>query len=223
MSIATKTGDKGETSLMYGRRVPKTDHRVDAYGCVDELNSALGLARAATDDAFTKDEILRAQKELITVMGELATAPEDLARYRKDGFEVTTSTMVDRVTAIIDDLEKDESLYPKDWVIPGASIASAALDNARTTCRRAERRVAALVNDDKIFNIEILRYLNRLSDLCWLLPRKIEQTRDRVSAEGTRHASWFPRLADPISTKAPESETRVVPGLMAPPDITYFV
>ena len=166
---------------MYGRRVTKTDHRVDAYGCVDELNSALGLARAATDSPFIQEEILRAQKELITVMGELATAPEDLVRYRKDGFEVTTSTMVDRVTAVIDDLEKDESLYPKDWVIPGASIASAALDNARTTCRRAERRVAALVNDDKIFNIEILRYLNRLSDLCWLLARKIEQTRDGVS------------------------------------------
>jgi cob(I)alamin adenosyltransferase len=176
MSIATKTGDKGETSLMYGRRVPKTNHRVDAYGCVDELTSALGLARAATDDAFTKEEILRAQKELITVMGELATSPEDLERYRKDGFKITTGAMVDRVTALVDNLEKDKSLYPKDWVIPGASIASATLDNARTTCRRAERRVAALVNDDKNFNIEILRYLNRLSDLCWLLARKIERT-----------------------------------------------
>src|SRR2546430_12608069 len=78
MSIATKTGDKGETSLMYGRRVPKTDHRVDAYGCVDELNSALGLARAAISNEFVRSEILAAQKELITVMGELATSPEDL-------------------------------------------------------------------------------------------------------------------------------------------------
>ena len=176
MSIATKTGDKGETSLMYGRRVPKTDHRVDAYGCVDELNSALGLARATSDDAAMKVEILRIQKELITVMGELATSPEDLERYRKDGFEITTGAMVDRVTAVIDELEEDKSLYPKDWVIPGASVASAALDNARSTCRRAERRVAALLKDDKNFNIEVLCYLNRLSDLCWLLARKIEQT-----------------------------------------------
>src|SRR5206468_1303336 len=104
------------------------------------------------------EEILRAQKELITMMGELATSPGDLERYRKDGFEITTSSMVGRVTGVIDELEKDKSLYPKDWVIPGASVASAALDNARTTCRRAERRVAALVNDDKNFNIEILRY-----------------------------------------------------------------
>ena len=119
MSIATKTGDKGETSLMYGRRVPKTDHRVDAYGCVDELNSALGLARAAVSNEFVRSEILAAQKELITVMGELATSPEDLERYRKDGFQITADAMVDRLTAVIDELEKDESLYPKDWVIPG--------------------------------------------------------------------------------------------------------
>ena len=176
MSIATKTGDKGETSLMYGRRVSKTDHRVDAYGCVDELNSALGLARAAVSDKFVRAEILAAQKELIAVMGELATAPKDLERYRKDGFEITTGAMVDRVTAVINKIEESEKMKFKDWIIPGGSLPSAALDLARTTCRRAERRVAALANDDKNFNIEILRYLNRLSDLCWLLARKIEQT-----------------------------------------------
>jgi cob(I)alamin adenosyltransferase len=175
MSIATKTGDKGETSLMYGRRVSKTDHRVDAYGCVDELNSALGLARATATDESVRSEILAAQKELITVMGELATAPEDLGRYRKDGFDLTTSAMVDRVTAVINKIEESETMKFKDWVMPGGSVASAALDLARTTCRRAERRVAALVNDDKNFNIEILRYLNRLSDLCWLLARKTER------------------------------------------------
>ena len=160
---------------MYGRRVSKTDYRVDAYGCVDELNSALGLARAAVSDGFVHAEILAAQKELITVMGELATVPDDLARYRKDGFEITTGAMVDRVTAVINKIEESETMKFKDWVIPGGSLASAALDLARTTCRRAERRVAALVNDDKNFNIQILRYLNRLSDLCWLLARKIEQ------------------------------------------------
>jgi cob(I)alamin adenosyltransferase len=172
VSIATKTGDKGETSLMYGRRVPKSNHRVDAYGCVDELNSALGLARAAAKDEWVCEQILSVQKELITVMGELATAPEDLERYRKDGFQIASSAMVDRVTAIIDELEKDKSLYPKDWVIPGSSLESAALDLARTTCRRAERRVATLQNA----NPEILRYLNRLSDLCWLLARHTEKS-----------------------------------------------
>ena len=111
-------------------------------------------------------------------MGELATAPKDLERYRKDGFEITSSAMVDRVTAVIDKIEESETMKFKDWVIPGGSLPSAALDLARTTCRRAERRVAALVNDDRNFNIEILRYLNRLSDLCWLLARKLEQPQD---------------------------------------------
>jgi cob(I)alamin adenosyltransferase len=83
--------------------------------------------------------------------------------------------MVDRVTAAIETLEKDESLYPKDWVIPGGTRVSAALDFARTTCRRAERRIAAFSASDAEFNIEILRYLNRLSDLCWVLARYVEK------------------------------------------------
>ena len=121
MSIVTKTGDSGETSLMYGRRVAKTDARVDAYGCVDELNAALGLARALTAIPFIAEQVLAVQKELITVMGELATAPQDLERYVQDGFHLTTSAMVDRVGGVIAEMEKDASLYPKDWVIPGAS------------------------------------------------------------------------------------------------------
>jgi cob(I)alamin adenosyltransferase len=171
VSIATKTGDKGETSLMYGRRVPKDDARVEAYGRVDELNSALGLARATAKDEWVREQILTAQKELIAVMGELATAPEDVERYRKDGFALTTSAMVDRLTSVIDEIEGSGRMKFIDWVIPGSSLESAALDLARTTCRHAERRVAGLKNS----NPEILRYLNRLSDLCWLLARKIEQ------------------------------------------------
>lgn len=174
MSIATKTGDSGETSLMYGRRVPKSDGRVDAYGCVDELNAALGMARAFAEESFVSEQILAAQKDLIVVMGELATAPQDLERYLKDGFSLTTSAMVDRVTEVIVEMEMDKSFYPKDWVIPGKTKSSALLDLARTACRRAERRVAALADDQK-FNREILRYLNRLSDLCWLLGRYAEK------------------------------------------------
>ncbi|MGE5209520.1 MAG: ATP:cob(I)alamin adenosyltransferase, partial [Alphaproteobacteria bacterium] len=139
MSIVTKTGDKGETALMYGRRLSKTDSRVDAYGSVDELSAALGVSRSITLDKFVSDEILAAQKDLIVVMGELATVPADLERFSKDGFRITTAEMVDRITSVIFDLEKDRSLYPKDWVIPGATPVSAALDLARAICRRAER------------------------------------------------------------------------------------
>ena len=175
MSIATKTGDAGETSLMYGRRVPKSDPRVDAYGCVDELNAALGLVRVTANDAFVADQILAIQKELINVMGELATAPEDLPRYTKDGFGVTSAAMVDRLSAAVDDLEKNKLVNFKGWAIPGSTMLSAALDIARTTCRRAERRVADLVASGSEVNPEILRYLNRLSDLCWLLGRYVEK------------------------------------------------
>src|SRR5467141_2724921 len=165
MSIVTKTGDQGETSLMYGRRVPKNDPRVEAYGAVDELTAALGLARSSCEDKFVGEQTLAVQKDLINVMGELSTLPEDRQRYVKDGFHVVDAKMVDRVGAVIVDLEKDKLLYPKDWVIPGGNPVSAALDLARTICRRAERHVAAL-NDP---NPESLRYLNRLSDFCWIL------------------------------------------------------
>src|SRR6188768_3079586 len=94
MSIATKTGDAGETSLMYGRRVSKTDARVETYGAVDELNAALGIVRVTADDPFIAEQVLAVQKELIVVMGELATAAEDLGRYQRDGFERTTTAMV---------------------------------------------------------------------------------------------------------------------------------
>ena len=170
MSIVTKTGDQGETSLMYGRRVPKSDPRVAAYGAVDELTAALGLARAASSDEFVTEQILIVQKELINVMGELATSPEDRDRYLKDGFQVVDAKNVDRVTDVISDLEKDKSLYPKDWVIPGANMSSATLDLARTACRRAERAVLEFAK----INPQIIRYLNRLSDLCWILARRIE-------------------------------------------------
>ncbi len=174
MSIATKTGDGGETSLMYGRRVSKKDARVEAYGCVDELSAALGIVRAADINSLVAGRILSIQKELVTVMGELATAPEDLERYQKDGFALTTITMVDRLTMAIDELEKDKALYGKGWATPGETPLAAALDVARTVCRRAERRVAAL-DLSHPSNATVLCYLNRLSDLCWLLARFAEK------------------------------------------------
>ena len=173
MSIVTKTGDEGETSLMYGRRLPKDNPRSEAYGAVDELSAALGLARAHCTDKFVTDQVFTVQKELINVMGELSTMPEDRERYAKDGFQIVDAKMVDRVGAVIVELEKDKSLYPKDWVIPGGDPISAALDLARTICRRAERHVASLKDP----NPAILRYLNRLSDFCWILARFIEATK----------------------------------------------
>jgi cob(I)alamin adenosyltransferase len=186
MSIATKTGDAGETSLMYGRRVLKTDARVEAYGCVDELNAALGLARVTASNPFLTGEIYAVQKELVIVMGELATGQEDLDRYMKDGFQLTSSAMTDRLTAVVDDLEKNKLGKFRGWAVPGKTMDSAALDLARTVCRRAERRVASLMTDAEKFNGEILRYLNRLSDLCWLLARYAEHLHDQGESSGEK-------------------------------------
>ena len=177
MSIATQTGDDGTTALMFGRRVSKTDARVAAYGTVDELNAALGLARATTGEAFVNDAIFAVQKELVVLMGELAVAPEDRERYARGGYRSVEAPMVDALTAIIDDIEANHAVSYHGWATPGATVGSAALDVARTVCRRAERQVVALSAAGAEVNAEIIRYLNRLSDLCWLWARWVETHR----------------------------------------------
>ena len=174
MSIATKTGDAGTTALMYGRRVSKTDARVCAYGTVDEMNAALGTVRAAVGEPYVTDAVLSIQKELVTLMGELAVAYEDRQRYLDGGHHFVSAAMVDRLTAIVDDLEKNHHISYHGWATPGATPGSAALDVARTVCRRSEREVIALSESGVEVNPEIVRYLNRLSDLCWLWARWIE-------------------------------------------------
>jgi cob(I)alamin adenosyltransferase len=174
MSIATKTGDSGETALMYGTRVSKTDVRVEAYGTVDELNAALGLVRATTVEKIIQEAVLAVQKELVILMGELAVADKDRERYLKGGFQVVTAAMVDRLTDVVYDLEENYHVDFKHWATPGHNLSSAALDLARTTCRRAERRVVALSNCPDYVNPESIRYLNRLSDILWLFARYTE-------------------------------------------------
>lgn len=173
MSIATKTGDKGTTGLMYNRRVSKNHPRVEAYGCVDELNAALGLARATAQHDFVRDNILIIQKDLVVLMGELATAVDDLPRYVKDGFTLVTPDMTAKLDKLIAEIESQKITFA-GWATPGASIDSAALDVARTVCRRAERRVCAVQEINQLQNPEIIVYLNRLADLLWLFARWVE-------------------------------------------------
>ena len=173
MSIVTKTGDKGTTALMYGRRVSKCHPRVEAYGCVDELNTALGVARASAEKKFVSGNLLMIQKDLVTLMGELATAVEDLPRYVKDGYLLVTSQMTHKLDALVKEIES-QSVSFKGWATPGACVSSAALDAARTVCRRAERRVCALQEAGQLNNDEIIIYLNRLADLLWLFARWVE-------------------------------------------------
>jgi cob(I)alamin adenosyltransferase len=173
MSIVTKHGDDGTTGLMYNRRVPKNHPRVEAYGAVDELNAALGLARASAQHPFVRDRVLEIQRQLVTLMGELATRPEDLLRYAKDGYALVTAAMTSKLDGVVQEIEAQKISF-KGWSTPGENPSSATLDVARTVCRRAERRVCALQESQQLQNNEIIIFLNRLSDTLWLMARWVE-------------------------------------------------
>jgi cob(I)alamin adenosyltransferase len=159
--------------MMFNRRVSKCDPRVEAYGSVDELSAAIGLARATAEHDFIRDNLLAIQKDLVTLMGELATAVEDVPRYVKERFGVVTPDLTAKLENIVKEVEAQNITY-EGWATPGDTLNSAALDVARTTCRRAERRASALQDAGQLRNREILIYLNRLSDLLWLLARWVE-------------------------------------------------
>jgi cob(I)alamin adenosyltransferase len=177
VSIATKTGDDGTTGLMYGHRVPKTHPRVEACGTMDELNAAFGMARATAKESFVRDNLFWIQKSLVDVMGEIGVLPKDLPRYAKAGYLLVTPEMTKKLDALVKEIEVQNVSF-KHWATPGANVNSAALDMARTICRRAERRVCALKETGELPNAEIVIYLNRLSDLLWLFARWVESKSD---------------------------------------------
>ena len=170
MKIYTKTGDSGQTGLFGGPRVSKDDPRIEAYGTVDELNSVLGIARAATLPEDLDALIARIQNELFSVGAELATPKPDAA-----GVRIIQSAHIEAIEKAIDHYES--SLEPlKQFVLPGGTPAAAALHLARTVCRRAERCVITLVKQPgESVSAEIVIYLNRISDLLFVLARAVNQ------------------------------------------------
>lgn len=178
MSIVTKTGDSGTTGLLYGRRVPKNHPRVEACGTIDELNAAIGLARATATEKFVSENLFWIQKSLVDVMGEVGVLSEDLPRYAKDGYTLVTPELTAKLETLTKEIEAQKVSF-KSWATPGATVNAAALDVARTVCRRAERRVFDLQSAGELKNGEILIFLNRLSDLLWLFARWSE-TRSAV-------------------------------------------
>jgi cob(I)alamin adenosyltransferase len=172
-SIATRTGDDGTTSLLYGQRVPKSHPQIAAVGALDELNAALGFAKATRPAGAGADEIERIQQELVGLMGEISCAEADAARYAESKFAKIGAAELARVDAAVAAVEARAPKFD-GWATPGANLHAAALDLARTAARRAERHLVGLGPAGKTVRPVLLQYLNRVSDLLWLLARAAE-------------------------------------------------
>lgn len=182
MSIITGRGDEGKTDLMYGTRIAKTHPRVEAYGTIDELNTCIGLARATCQSPDLIEIFPWLQKQLVNVMGELATSPADRDRYQTDGYEIVTDQHTEEITEKSKTLESKINLKKKGWTLPGEipCLGSCHLDVARTTTRRAERNVWILIKSAEEPNEKIALWLNRLSDFFWIAAR-IEEDHFKLS------------------------------------------
>lgn len=167
MKIYTKQGDKGSTSLIGGTKIEKDSIRVEAYGTIDELNSYIGLCVNYLEKDEDKEVLRKIQKKLFDVGAELSTI--NYERYKN----ITKEEDVEELEKLIDCYtEKIEKI--NEFIVPGTSICSANLHIARTVCRRAERRILILSREDRI-NPILLKYVNRLSDLLYILARYSEE------------------------------------------------
>jgi cob(I)alamin adenosyltransferase len=172
VKIYTKKGDDGTTSLWYGGRVPKHHGRTEAYGALDEACSQLGVARALCAEQSADElaaDILRLQDDIFVAGAELATAPEASERL-EDGISRTTEEMVGELERAIDRYMERVDLPPR-FVVPGGNLLSAQLDVARTTIRRAERRITALAGDGEPIAETVIHFVNRASDLAYAMAR----------------------------------------------------
>jgi cob(I)alamin adenosyltransferase len=168
MSIATTTGDKGKTALIGGERVAKSDLRVEAYGTIDELGASLGFARSIAGDAEINELTKSIQRELFMVAGSVANP-----NFMNAPKPYLTPEMIERLTLEVHRIEKIEGIL-SDWSLPGDVTAAAAFDVARTIARRAERCVVRLQEAGESVDAQAVTYLNRLSDLLWLIGRLLE-------------------------------------------------
>jgi cob(I)alamin adenosyltransferase len=175
MSISTRTGDQGSTGLLYGQRVPKDHPQIEAVGSFDELNAALGIAKASCTDAVLRAELESIQMELVSLMGEIVCAEADAERYAASKFQKITEESLTRIDAGVATLESRKLSF-HGWATPGATPHAASLDFARTVARRAERQLISLPAHGKTIRPLLLCYVNRLCDLLWLMARAAEQS-----------------------------------------------
>jgi cob(I)alamin adenosyltransferase len=175
VSIATRRGDDGTTGLLYGQRIAKDHPQIEAVGACDELNAALGAAKAQLADPEARELLAAAQGALVALMGEAACAEADAARYAESKFPKLAAADLERLDGAVAALES-AGLRFEGWATPGANPAAAALELARVAARRAERRLCGLPRHGRTVRPLVGQYLNRLSDVLWLLARKAEST-----------------------------------------------
>ena len=174
-SIATRTGDDGTTGLVFGQRVPKSHPRIEAVGRLDELNAALGHAKAVHDSPALRETLESIQQDLVNLMGEIAADDADQERYLASRFGRLADESLARIDASIHALENgDPPLRFDDWATPGRTLPAAALDLARVAARRAERQLVRMREEGHPVRPLLLQYINRASDLLWLLARQAE-------------------------------------------------
>lgn len=172
-SIATRTGDDGSTNLLYGQRVAKDHPQIEAVGSFDELNAALGFAKATSDDDARRTELEHIQKDLVALMGEIACAEADVDRYSASSFPKLTESDLARIDTGIAAIEARKPKFD-GWATPGANLHAAALELARTAARKAERRLVALPAQGRSVRPLLTKYTNRVADLLWLMAREAE-------------------------------------------------
>jgi cob(I)alamin adenosyltransferase len=176
MRIYTRTGDDGTTGLLFGGRVAKDSPQIEANGAVDEAQAALGMVRAQVGAGSDLDQLLvQLERDLYVLMAELATAPENRHKLQP-AKTLVTEEMVGAIESRIDELSRRMAPL-KDFVLPGHDPLAASLDTARTVVRRAERRALHVVAADS----QVAKYLNRLSDLLWVMARCQEQGESLLS------------------------------------------
>ena len=166
----TKTGDDGYTSLLGKGRAAKYAPRIETIGAIDEANAAIALARAVCQNSQTSSILMAVQKDLYHLMAEVAATPENGPQFR-----VIDNQRIIWLESTIDVISTTVNI-PDEFIIPGDSMAGAAIDLARTIVRRAERHIAQLIHSKKLENPELLHYMNRLSSLCFVLELLENQT-----------------------------------------------
>jgi cob(I)alamin adenosyltransferase len=169
-SFFTRAGDQGLTGILGPGRVRKSDLRIETLGTLDEANAALGLSRSICQAEGTPELILKIQRDIYSLMSEVAATPENAGRFRKISEEdvLWLEKQIEEMSRVIK--------MPGEFIVPGDSLPAAYLDLARTIVRRAERRVVELASENGIENPQLMRYLNRLSSLCYVLELKEIQT-----------------------------------------------